>query len=107
LLSVHISLLAQEKQYKVGIVGFYNCENFYDTINDSKTNDEDFTPAGDYHYGTAIYTDKVSRLAEVLSQMGKDVSPDGLSMFGVAEIENETVLNGLISHSRDCRGSEL
>ena len=97
LILTQVSLLAQEKQYKVGIVGFYNCENFYDTINDPKTNDEDFTPAGDYHYGTAIYTDKVSRLAEVLSQMGKDVSPDGLSMFGVAEIENETVLNDLIS----------
>ena len=93
----HTYLAAQQKQYKVGIVGFYNCENFYDTIDDPKTKDEEFTPNGDYHYGTAIYTDKVSRLAEVLSQIGKDVSPDGLSMFGVAEIENEKVLTDLIS----------
>jgi hypothetical protein len=92
-----ISIFAQTKQYKVGLVGFYNCENFYDTIDDPKTIDEEFTPGSALHYGTAIYTDKVSRLASVLSQMGKDLSPDGLSMFGVAEIENETVLNDLIA----------
>ena len=93
--SIQASLFAQEKQYKVGIVGFYNCENFYDTIDDPKISDEEFTPSSETHYGTAIYTDKVGRLAEVLSQIGVDISPDGLSMFGVAEIENETVLNDL------------
>ncbi|MCW3127171.1 MAG: endonuclease/exonuclease/phosphatase, partial [Bacteroidetes bacterium] len=94
---IHLSASAQTKQYKVGVVGFYNCENFYDTIDDPKTNDEDFLPGGAYRYGTAIYTDKVGRLTEVLSQIGKDISPDGLSMFGVAEIENEKVLTDVIS----------
>ena len=92
-----LCLFAQSKHYKVGIVGFYNCENFYDTINDPKTSDEDFTPGSQMHYGTAVYSDKVSRLAEVLSQMGKDITPDGLSMFGLAEIENEKVLQDLIA----------
>ncbi len=92
-----ICLFAQTKQYKVGVIGFYNCENFYDTIDDPKTNDEEFTPQSELHYGTATYSDKVSRLAEVLSQMGKDITPDGLSMFGVAEIENEKVLQDLIA----------
>jgi hypothetical protein len=94
---MQISAFAQEKQYKVGIVGFYNCENFYDTIDDPKISDEDFTPNGPYHYTSEVYKDKIGRLTEVLSQIGKDVSPDGLSMIGVAEIENETVLNDLIS----------
>ena len=97
LLASHIKASAQTKQYKVGLIGFYNCENFYDTINDPKTNDDEFTPTGTMHYGTAIYSDKVHRLATVLSKMGKDLSPDGLSMFGVAEIENETVLNDLLA----------
>lgn len=94
---IQISAFAQEKQYKVGIVGFYNCENFYDTIDDPRISDEDFTPNGPYHYTSGVYIDKIGRLTEVLSQIGTDVSPDGLSMFGVAEIENETVLNDLIS----------
>ena len=95
--SLELFSQSSAKQYKVGLIGFYNCENFYDTIDDPKINDEEFTPTGPLHYGTAIYSDKVSRLASVLSLMGKDISPDGLSMFGVAEIENETVLNDLIA----------
>jgi hypothetical protein len=93
----HISLRAQEKQYRIGVVGFYNCENFYDTIDDPKIDDSEFLPTSENHYATAIYTDKVGRLAEVLSQIGKDLTPDGLSMFGTAEIENENVLNDLIA----------
>lgn len=97
LLLINTCLFAQTKQYKVGVIGFYNCENFYDTIDDPKINDDDFTPAGQMRYGTAIYTDKVARLAEVLSQIGKDITPDGLAMFGVAEIENQKVLEDLIA----------
>ena len=29
---------------------FYNMENFFDTVNDSSTNDNDFTPEGIYHW---------------------------------------------------------
>ena len=99
LLVSSVTIYAQAKQYRVSVVGFYNCENFYDTIDDPKTNDEDFTPQGPMHYGTAIYSDKVSRLAEVLSQIGKDITPDGLAMFGLAEIENEKVLQDLIDQA--------
>ena len=97
-LLIVVSVSAQDKQqYRVGIVGFYNCENFYDTIDDPKIDDAEFLPNSEMQYGTGIYTDKVKRLAEVLSQIGQDISPDGLSMFGVAEIENENVLNDLIA----------
>lgn len=91
------AIYGQQKQYKVGVVGFYNCENFFDTIDDPKIDDADFLPNGAYHYGSAIYEDKVGRLTSVLSQIGTDITPDGLSMFGVAEIENESVLKDLIS----------
>ena len=38
---------AQEQQaYKIGLVGFYNLENLFDTINDPLINDEEFTPEG-------------------------------------------------------------
>jgi hypothetical protein len=111
----------QKNSAKVAIVGFYNLENFYDTVNNPIVNDEEFLPNGDKRYNTAVYTDKVTRLATVLSQMGTDISPDGLAMFGVSEIENDTVLNDLINHpllkkrgykivhydSRDARGVDV
>jgi hypothetical protein len=98
LLFVLISANAQKTSYKVGLVGFYNLENFFDTINDPNINDEDFLPNGPYHYTSEVYKDKVGHLAEVISQIGTDITPDGLSMLGDAEIENENVLNDLINH---------
>ena len=35
------SAQAQDKQYKAGIVAFYNLENLFDTINQAEVNDED------------------------------------------------------------------
>jgi len=96
-LLVPLSLLAQQKQnYKVAIVAFYNCENFYDTVHNPMVNDIDFTPDGDYKYNTAIYLDKVKKLSTVISQIGTDINRDGVALIGVAEIENDTVLNDLI-----------
>ncbi len=92
------SSFAQKKNYRIGIIGFYNLENFYDTINQKFVDDEEFLPESPRHYNTEVYLDKINRLAEVLSKIGTDVSPDGLSVFGVAEIENESVLHDLIHH---------
>lgn len=93
------NLFAQNKKYKVAIAGFYNLENFYDTINDPKINDEDFLPDGPYHYTSEVYHDKVRHLATVISQIGTDVTPDGLAMMGCAEVENENVMKDLIHDS--------
>lgn len=110
-----------KQQYKTAVVGFYNLENFYDTIDNPIVNDEEFTPAGPKNYNSSIYWDKVLHLATVISQMGTDVNADGPAILGVAEIENDTVLNDLIHHkllakrnyqivhydSRDARGVDV
>jgi hypothetical protein len=67
------------KAYKIGIIGFYNLENFYDTIDQPNVSDEEFTPNGPRHYNTSVYTDKIERLSDVLSKIGIEDSPDGLS----------------------------
>lgn len=92
------TLLHAQQQYKVAVVAFYNLENFYDTVNNPIVNDDDFTPTGAKNYNSKIYRDKVQHLATVLSQMGTDINPDGPAIIGVAEIENDTVLNDLIHH---------
>jgi hypothetical protein len=86
----------QEKKFQVTIIGFYNLENLYDTINDPGKNDEEFLPEGANHYSGSVYRDKLSKLSEVISQIGVDISPDGLAMMGCAEIENDTVLTDLV-----------
>ncbi|HNP54075.1 MAG TPA: endonuclease/exonuclease/phosphatase [Ferruginibacter sp.] len=88
---------AQANKYKVSVIGFYNLENYYDTIDNPIVNDEEFLPSSDRRYNTHIYYDKIDRLSTVLSQMGTEISPDGLSIIGVAEIENDTVLTDLVN----------
>lgn len=90
-------LFAQENKYQVGVVAFYNLENFFDTINDPLTDDDDFTPAGSNRYTAEVYQDKVRKLTQALSQIGTDITPDGFSLLGVAEIENDKVLQDLVA----------
>jgi hypothetical protein len=95
------SIFSQSKQkYQVACIGFYNLENFYDTIDDPKINDEEFLPTGPYRYNTAIYKDKISKLEEVVSIIGTDQSPDGLALMGVAEVENRHVIEDLIAQPK-------
>lgn len=96
LLIISMCTQAQTHNYKVSLIGFYNLENLYDTINDPFKDDEEFLPNSERQYNGRIYWDKLSRLSDVISQMGTDINPDGLAILGVAEIENDTVLNDLI-----------
>lgn len=91
-----VSVQAQEKKYKIVNIGFYNLENLYDTINDPEKNDEDFLPTGANGYTPAVYHDKLGKLSDVISQMGKEQSPDGMALLGVAEVENRKVLEDLV-----------
>jgi hypothetical protein len=88
---------AQEKKYSVVVAGFYNLENLFDTIDDPGWGDDDFTPNGTNHYSAAIYLDKIKHLEEVLSQIGTDISPDGLAFWGTAEIEKASVVQDLVN----------
>jgi len=93
-----MQLVAQKQHYKPAVVAFYNLENFYDTVDNPNINDEDFLPGGAKNYNGKIYWTKVEHLATVVSQIGTDINPDGVAFIGVAEIENDTVLNDLIHH---------
>lgn len=98
LLVLLISVANGQQAYKSAIVSFYNFENFYDTIFHGSNDDEAFTPHGAKAYTSAVFNDKVQRLATVLSQIGTDVNPDGPTLLGTAEIENQFVLDTLLKH---------
>lgn len=93
------TLQAQEQSYKVGLIGFYNVENLFDTLDTPDVRDTEFTPAGGKNYNTRIYTEKLGNISQVISEMGTDLSPDGLSILGVAEVENRDVLEDLVAQS--------
>ena len=72
-------------------VAFYNCENFFDTKDNPAKEDDEFTPQGKYHYTEKIYEHKLHNIATVIQSMN-----GGPAIMGLAEIENNTVLNDLV-----------
>jgi predicted extracellular nuclease len=85
-----LQLSAQEKQFKVHTIAFYNVENFYDTINDPKTRDDEWV------YTPKNFKKKVSNIAKVISLIGTDENPNSPTVIGLAEVENQRVLEALV-----------
>lgn len=86
-LNVH----AQEKQFKIQTIAFYNVENFYDTINDPNTRDEEWI------YTTKNFKKKVGNLAKVISSIGVGDNQNSPVVIGLAEVENRRVLEALVN----------
>ena len=92
-----ISTNTSEKiKVQASCIAFYNTENFYDTINDPKVNDEEYTPEGPLKWNTQKYNSKLQHMSYSISQIGLDVTPYGVAMIGVSEIENGGVLEDLV-----------
>lgn len=86
-----LSSYAQKRPLNAYVIGFYNLENLFDTIDDPIKNDAQFLPNGDYAWGTLKYTNKLQKMAYAISQM-----PKNLAILGVSEIENIDVLEDLV-----------
>jgi endonuclease/exonuclease/phosphatase family metal-dependent hydrolase len=100
---------AQQKDaYKVMSIGFYNLENLFDTVDSPVKIDEEFLPTSSLQWNTAKYMAKEGNLAHVISQLATDVTPDGVALLGVAEVENRKVLEDLVSQSElKARGYQI
>jgi endonuclease/exonuclease/phosphatase family metal-dependent hydrolase len=91
-------LSAQKKaEYKVASIGFYNLENLFDTIDSPTTNDADFLPKGKLRWNTPKYISKQKNMAKVISELATELTPDGIGVLGVAEVENRKVLEDLVA----------
>lgn len=90
----------EKKQYQLGMVGFYNLENLFDTIDAPNTNDEQFLPNGDYAWSGVKYRNKLHNLATVIATINQEVGGVRLQcpdILGVSEIENRLVLEDLVA----------
>ncbi|MBQ3658541.1 MAG: endonuclease/exonuclease/phosphatase family protein [Bacteroidales bacterium] len=78
---------------------FYNLENLYDTTKDATADDEEFTPMGDKRWDAIKYQTKLNNLSNVFAAVAS--LPGGFpAVVGVSEIENDTVLEDLLSQRR-------
>ncbi len=92
------SIITQKDDVKRGFmrIMFYNCENFYDTADDPKTNDDPFTPEGDHHWTPDKYWEKARHTAKVIVALGGWDPP---AIVGLCEIENDKVLDDLTKNT--------
>ena len=90
------SISAQNSQYKISAIGFYNLENLFDTIDAPDIWDEEFTPEGTKVWNSKKYNEKLENMAYVISKIATKKSKDGLAILGVAEVENRNVLQDLV-----------
>lgn len=95
--AIALSLSAQGVQYKIASVGFYNLENLFDIEDDTTIWDEEFLPEGGKAWTAERYAEKQANMAYVISEIGIDKAPQGLSILGVSEIENRRVLEDLVA----------
>jgi len=90
----------QSENQTLRIIGFYNVENLFDTIDDPETIDEAYTPTGKNQYSNKDYLWKINNTAKVISELGTNGETNGPDLIGLAEIENFRVLNDLIFQER-------
>ena len=92
MVSVFFAIFAQ-KPY---MVVFYNLENFFDTINDTETRDDEFTPDGSRKWNTVKYNKKLNNMERVLFDIAS-VQKTYPAVIGVSEVETRGVLEDIVS----------
>mgnify|MGYP000852316132 CR=1 FL=1 len=90
------SLQAQNSKYIS--IGFYNLENLFDTIDTQEVNDTEFTPFEAKKWNSQKYAEKLDNMARVISGISTDITPEGLAIVGLCEVENKEVVQDLIDH---------
>src|SRR6478609_1531176 len=89
-----LSCYGDDEQANGDVIAFYNVQNLFDTENDPETRDDDFTPSGTLHWTAERYQKKLHLLAECISELGDS---DGPEILGLCEVENQKVLEDLVS----------
>lgn len=78
---------------------FYNLENLYDTLDDPKVADDEFTPVGDKRWEKDRYAAKLKNLSEVFSAVSDSFGGFPVAV-GVSEVENVRVMQDLAAQRR-------
>jgi len=85
-------IAGEEKRGDLRIM-FYNVENYFDTLDNSITRDEEYTPGSDKNWNGYKYYIKTNHIFKTIAAIGGMRPPE---IIGFAEIENDSVLRKLI-----------
>ncbi len=91
-----LSFLKKHPKGNLHSIAFYNLENLFDTIDDPDTLDDEFTPEGEKKWSMKRYKRKLYKLAKTISEIGAVTTGNVPVLVGVAEVENEKVMQDLI-----------
>ena len=87
----------RKKPKELYTIAFYNVENLFDITEDKKTLDKDFIPSGDKKWNQKRYEKKLNKIAHAISSIGNSENKYMPVVIGLAEVENEIVLQDLLS----------
>ncbi len=94
LLCCYVNVYAQ-RDTPVGLIGFYNVENLFDTEDDPDIKDEEYLPNGRNKWDNTRYQEKLENISKVISSIG-----NGPDIVGLCEVENRKVLEDLVQTPR-------
>lgn len=83
-----LALSAQAARTELRVMG-YNVQNLFDTVDNPKTLDEEFTPGGLQHWTEIVLEDKMRNLGEVIRNADADI-------VGLVEVEHEAVVKDFV-----------
>jgi predicted extracellular nuclease len=86
----------KDRPSQVFRLAFWNLENLFDTENDPKTADDDFTPEGNYRWNDNRYYKKLMNLSKTIVAIGGWLPVD---VLGMCEVENKLVVKELIERT--------
>lgn len=95
-----ISVTIPSHSFEQYTVAFYNLENLFDYQRDPYILDKDFTAAGRKKWDEARYHKKLDRLSNAICRIGYEETGSLPEIVGVAEVENNTVLQDLINQPK-------
>ncbi len=75
-------------------VAHWNVENLFDTVDDPKTEDEEFLPSGPKEWNGERLDQKMYNLSRIIRSMNNDNGPD---LLGVCEVEHQFLLDTMIT----------
>jgi hypothetical protein len=76
-------------------LGFYNMENFFDTIDNPMKGDNEYLPQSKKNWDSKKYFHKVKRMANAFDSL----FPVAPGLFGFCEVENESVVKDMLKAS--------
>ncbi|KAK3582615.1 hypothetical protein CHS0354_024169 [Potamilus streckersoni] len=84
--------LANESEY---LIVWWNVENLFDTVNDPRKNDDEYTPTGKREWTEQRLNKKFENLAHVIKDISKRNKKQFPDIMGFCEVENEPLLDQL------------